>query len=117
MIFFNEMNRWSYYKFTDFISQQIIIMKRNIITGLLQPKDVNSALAAVGYRIEEAGRESGKTPSEWLSSMGIILPADIIDSWDYVQLGRFAEIKPSVTIVDSPDFPLSEINEIGEDDE
>jgi len=55
--------------------------------------------------------------SEWLSSMGIILPADITDSWDYVQLGRFAEIKPSVTIVDSADFPLSEINEKGGEDE
>lgn len=91
--------------------------KSKNVAGLLQPKDVNSALAAVGFRIEEAGRQSGKTPSEWLYSMGIILPADIIDSWDYVQLGRFADIQPSITLVDSPDFPLSEINEIGKDDE
>ena len=51
--------------------------------GLLQPDDINGTLAAIGLRIEESGRESNLPPSQWLIKLGIVLPDQVIDSWDY----------------------------------
>ena len=89
-------------------------VKKNF--GLLQPDDINGTLAAIGLRIEESGRESNLPPSQWLIKLGIVLPDQVIDSWDYVNLGRFAEVTPSVSPVKSPEFQLSNISEIEEED-
>jgi hypothetical protein len=94
------------------------MLKRKKPYGLLQPNDINGTLAAIGLRIEESGRESNLKPSQLLFKLGIVLPENLIDSWDFINIGRFAEVTPSTSPVASPDFQLSDISEIeGENDE
>ena len=95
-----------------------MIKRKKQTYGLLQPHDINGTLAAIGLRIEESGRESNLTPSQLLFKLGIVLPENLIDSWDFINIGRFAEVTPSTSPVDSPEFQLSDISEIeGENDE
>lgn len=86
-------------------------------SGQLQPVDVNATLGCVGYRIEQLARVADLPPSVVLGKYGIVLHDHIIDSWDYVNLGRFVEFEPNFTIVESVDIPLCKVSKIRRDDE
>ena len=84
--------------------------------GLIKPHDNPSCLAAIGYRIESYGRESGKPPSAWLKPLGIELDANIIDSWDYVRIGQYADIEEVEITVSSPEFKQEKVFEYFSED-
>ena len=84
--------------------------------GLIKPHNVSSCLAAIGYRIETLGRSSGKPPSAWLEPLGIVLDTDIIDSWDYVRIGQYADIEEVEITVSSPEFKQEKVFEYFSED-
>ena len=83
----------------------------DISHGLIKPHNVSSCLAAIGYRIETLGRSSGKPPSAWLEPLGIVLDTDILDEWDYVPIGQYADIEMVDIAVSSPEFEQEKVFE------
>ncbi len=82
------------------------------VPGILEPQNTPALIVAVAFKLAEFGRLAGKSPNQLFGPMGISLPKDVSDSWDFLNIEQYADIPVSRVQVKKDFLEKQKINVI-----